>query len=80
MNIFPGFGGASPPPPPPLPPPPPPPPERTDPAIENAKKDLKASVARRRGRSGSILTQNTQSGGSILNTDASGDSDNTTLG
>ena len=53
MNIFPGFG-SSPPAPPPLPPPPPPPPERTDPAIENAKRDLKASVARRRGRSGSM--------------------------
>tara|TARA_R110000787_G_scaffold19398_1_gene58280 strand:+ start:1484 stop:1723 length:240 start_codon:yes stop_codon:yes gene_type:complete len=79
MNIFPGFGGG-PPAPPPLPPPPPPPPERTDPAVEAAKKDLKASLARRRGRSGSILTQNTQSNGSILGTEASGDGDNTTLG
>ena len=75
MNIFPGFG-SSPAAPPPLPPPPPPPPERTDPAIEQAKLDLKNSVAKRRGRAGSILTQNKSTGGSILNESASGEEGN----
>ena len=75
MNIFPGFGGG-PGGPPPLPPPLPPPVARADPAVEQAKLDLKNSVAKRRGRAGSILTQNKSTGGSILNESASGEEGN----
>ena len=75
MNIFPGFGGG-PGAPPPLPPPLPPPVARADPAVEQAKLDLKNSVAKRRGRAGSILTQNKSTGGSILNESASGEEGN----
>ena len=75
MNIFPGFGGG-PSAPPPLPPPLPPPVARADPAVEQAKLDLKNSVAKRRGRAGSILTQNKSTGGSILNESASGEEGN----
>mgnify|MGYP003644871239 FL=1 len=75
MNIFPGFGGG-PGAPPPLPPPLPPPVARADPAVEQAKLDLKNSVAKRRGRAGSILTQNKSTGGSILNESATGEEGN----
>tara|TARA_R110000822_G_scaffold10001_1_gene38202 strand:- start:640 stop:873 length:234 start_codon:yes stop_codon:yes gene_type:complete len=75
MNIFPGFGGG-PSAPPPLPPPLPPPVARADPAVEQAKLDLKNSVAKRRGRAGSILTQNKSTGGSILNESATGEEGN----
>lgn len=76
MSIFPGFGGAPSPPPPP--PPPPPIPERTDPAVEQASKNLAASEARRRGRASSILTsgQGVQ-GGSLARPEAD---DNSVLG
>jgi hypothetical protein len=79
MSIIPGFGGSMPSPP-PLPPPPPPAPERTDPEVLKAKQDLKASVARRRGRTSSILTQNSQGGGSVLNASATGDDETKLLG
>jgi hypothetical protein len=79
MSIIPGFGGGGFTPA-PLPPPPPPPPERTDPAVIQAKQDLKQSVARRRGRAGTILTGSIPGGGSILNPSATGDDENITLG
>ena len=73
MNIFPGFGSA-PAAPPALPAELPPPVERDDPAVEQAKLDLKNSVAKRRGRANTKLAQNSDAGGSILNEAASGDS------
>ena len=79
MSIIPGFGGGGFTPA-PLPPAPPPPPERTDPAVVQAKEDLKQSVARRRGRSGTRLTGTTPGGGSILNPSATGDDEPTMLG
>ena len=39
-----------------LPPPPPPPPQRDDPAIAEARKKLRASELRRKGRRATILT------------------------
>jgi hypothetical protein len=48
---LPGFGGG-----PSMPAPPPPPPTREDPAIADAKKQLRMSEAQRRGRRASILT------------------------
>ena len=79
MSIFPGFGGSMPAPPPP-PPPPPPPVERTDPAIAEAKRNLEASEARRRGRRKTVLTNSgreVSGGSSILRPSAD---DNSTLG
>ena len=45
-----GGGGPS------LPPPPPPPPTRDDPAIAEARKKLRASELRRKGRRATIIT------------------------
>jgi len=71
MNMFPGFGGRQPAPP-ALPAELPPPVERDDPAVEQAKLDLKNSVSKRRGRANTKLTDNDATGGSILNESASG--------
>ncbi len=53
MNFtLPGFGGGKP----SIPPPPPPIPTREDPAIAEARKKLRQSELKRKGRAASILT------------------------
>ncbi len=51
MQLMPGFGSS-----PSVPAPPPPVPTREDPAVTQAKTDLRISEAKRRGRAASILT------------------------